>query len=80
MAKMMHPEVEWWLDQRWVVDGKIWTSGGRERVCWSVSSYCCRVANVTFSFLNRERYGGDLCAASFRLKVRQGLGAGFAGL
>jgi len=27
MARMMHPEVEW-LDQRWVVDGNIWTSGG----------------------------------------------------
>ena len=27
MAKEMYPEVEW-LDQRWVTDGKLWTSGG----------------------------------------------------
>ena len=27
MAKHFHPEVEW-LDQRWVVDQNIWTSGG----------------------------------------------------
>lgn len=27
MAREMHPGVEW-LDQRWVVDGNIWTSGG----------------------------------------------------
>jgi len=26
-ARMMHPDVEW-LDQRWVVNGNIWTSGG----------------------------------------------------
>ena len=27
MAREMYPGVEW-LDQRWVVDGEIWTSGG----------------------------------------------------
>jgi transcriptional regulator GlxA family with amidase domain len=27
MAKQMYPNVEW-MDQRWVVDGSIWTSGG----------------------------------------------------
>ena len=26
MAKKMHPEIDW-QDQRWVVDGKLWTSG-----------------------------------------------------
>lgn len=27
LAKQMYPEVEW-QDQRWVTDGKLWTSGG----------------------------------------------------
>jgi len=27
MARALHPKVEW-LDQRWVVDGKLWTAGG----------------------------------------------------
>jgi hypothetical protein len=26
LAKQMHPQVEW-LDQRWVIDGNVWTSG-----------------------------------------------------
>lgn len=26
-ARMMYPKTEW-LDQRWVVDGNLWTSGG----------------------------------------------------
>ena len=29
MAKQWHPNVEW-LDQRWVVDGKLWTAGGAQ--------------------------------------------------
>lgn len=27
MAKVMYPKVEW-VDQRWVVDGSVWTAGG----------------------------------------------------
>ena len=27
MAKSLYPDIEW-KDQRWVVDGKLWTSGG----------------------------------------------------
>lgn len=27
MAKQLYPDVDW-LDQRWVIDGKLWTSGG----------------------------------------------------
>lgn len=27
LARQLYPDVEW-LDQRWVIDGNLWTSGG----------------------------------------------------
>lgn len=39
IAKQLYPEVEW-LDQRWVIDGKLWTSGGAGAGIDMTGVYC----------------------------------------
>jgi len=47
IAKQMHPEVEW-LDQRWVVDGKLWTSGGAGAGIDMVATYALQKFDPEF--------------------------------
>ncbi len=47
IAKSLHPEVEW-LDQRWVVDGKLWTSGGAGAGIDMVGTYALQTFDPIF--------------------------------
>ncbi|MCJ1249401.1 hypothetical protein MMC30_006625 [Trapelia coarctata] len=47
LARKMHPEVEW-LDQRWVVDGNIWTSGGAAAGVDMVATYALQAFDPKF--------------------------------
>lgn len=62
MAKQMYPGIEW-LDQRWVVDGKVWTAGGAQAGESSSSNPSLIMSSQPN--LPRNRHDRRLCIEAF---------------
>jgi putative intracellular protease/amidase len=58
-ARKQYPKTEW-LDQRWVVDGNVWSSGGGASGKVAPSHQCLQANN------QRHRYDCNICFGEFR--------------
>ena len=76
LAKQFHPNVEW-MDQRWVVDGNIWSSGGAQAGMFMGLTIHCAIAGVT-NEVSRNRYDRYLHSKDVQSTTREN-SVGFIG-